>query len=329
MRAIIIEEYGDAENFALKDIPIPTVAPGTVLLRVKGTSVNPVDLLTRSMGAPLAPDLPAILHSDVAGIVERVSDDVTSFEVGDEVYGCVGGVAGTPGTLAEYVLADANLLARKPATADMMSAAALPLVSITAWQAVFERARIEPGQKILVFGGSGGVGHIVIQLAKHVGAHVVATASSDAKRRIALECGADDVVNYKELPIESIVQDHSRGAGFDVVIDTVGGGNLANAFQATKMGGEVVTTVALGQVDLSQAHMRALSLHVVFMLIPLLHGVGRADHGKILSEIAGLVDAGKLKPVIDPSRFTMDQVAQAHELMESGAHVGKIVLMQN
>lgn len=329
MKAMVIEEYGGVETFKSKEVSTPAATPGTVLVRVKGTSVNPVDLLTRSIGPPLAPELPAILHSDVAGIVEKTGEGVSAFKVGDEVYGCVGGVAGMPGALAEYVLADAHLLAHKPESLDMASTAALPLVAITAWQAVFEQAKIKPGHKVLVYGGSGGVGHIVIQLAKHVGAFVVATVSNEAKGKIALNCGADAVVNYHENSIDDVVQKHTQGEYFDVVIDTVGGENLEKAFQATKLGGDVVTTVALGAVDLSHAHMRALSVHVIFMLIPLLHGLGRAQHGEILGEIANLVDADILRPVVDATHFTIDQVARAHEHMENGDHIGKVVLTQD
>jgi NADPH2:quinone reductase len=190
MRAQVLTRHGGPEGFELREVPKPVPIAGTVLVRIAATSVNPVDLKIRE-GLPIAPELPAILGADLAGTVEAVGDGVDAFAPGDEVYGCAGGVKGLGGTLAEYIVADARLLARKPARLSMREAAALPLVAITAWQAL-DRAALASGEQILVHGGVGGVGHLAVQLAKARGARVATTVSSGDAARVARELGADD-----------------------------------------------------------------------------------------------------------------------------------------
>ena len=175
MQAIVIEQFGQPNVFESIDLPMPEILPHHVLIRVAATSVNPVDTKIRQgVVADIAPDFPAVLHGDVAGVIAAVGDGVDTFAVGDEVYACAGGVQGTGGALAEYLLADANLVAHKPKSLTMAEAAALPLVSITAWEGLIERAQLQPGQSVLIYGGTGGVGHIGIQLAKWAGATVYA-----------------------------------------------------------------------------------------------------------------------------------------------------------
>lgn len=171
MKAQIIEKFGEATEFKVVDLPIPEVIPHHVLIRVLATSVNPVDYKIRGGIVPdIAPDFPAVLHGDVAGIIEKVGEGVNNFQPGDEVYGCAGGVKGMGGALAEYMLADAALIAKKPKSLNMRETAALPLVAITAWEGLIEKAQIQSGQTILIYGGTGGVGHIALQLAKSCGA---------------------------------------------------------------------------------------------------------------------------------------------------------------
>lgn len=325
MRAVVIEEFGGPEVFKEADIPVPAMKPAHVLIRVHATSVNPIDCLIRTMGPPFAAVLPAVLHGDVAGTVEAAAPDVIAFKPGDEVYACAGGVIGTGGALAEYLLADAALVAHKPKSLSMREAAALPLVTLTAWEGV-QRARIKPGDAVLVHGGAGGVGHIAVQLAKAAGAKVYTTVSSEKKAKIAGSFGADEVIHYKQEDVKSYVDRLTGRKGFDVVFDTVSGGNLPKSFEAAKLNGEVVATVALGQFDLSPVHLKGLSLHVIFMLIPLIHGVNRSAHGTILREAAQLIDAGKLRPLIDPHEFRISDVAETHQLLESGEAIGKVVL---
>ena len=326
MRAMVIDEFGGLEVFKEADIPVPALRSGHLLIRVLAAGVNPVDCLIRTMGPPFAPALPPVLHGDVAGIVQSVASDVAAFRPGDEVYACAGGVFGTGGALAEYMLADAALVAHKPKSLSMREAAALPLVTITAWEGIFQRSRIKPGDAVLVQGGAGGVGHIAVQLAKQAGARVCTTVSSEKKMEVARSLGADEVILYRSEDVKSYVDRLTGGRGFDVVFDTVGGANLAKSFEAAKLNGEVITTVALGKFDLAPVHLKGLSLHVIFMLIPLIHGVNRTVHGDLLRDAARLVDEGKLRPVLDPHEFSIRQVAEAHRLLESGAALGKVVL---
>lgn len=330
MKAMVIERFGEPTVFQSADVPVPEVVAGHILIRVAATSVNPVDMKIREgVVADIAPEFPAILHGDVAGVIEAVGDGVDSFKVGEQVYGCAGGVKGTGGALAEYILADANLVARKPQSLTMTEAAALPLVSITAWEGLIDRAQVQSGQKVLIYGGTGGVGHIGIQLAKWAGATVYALVSSDEKAAIARELGADATINYRQTPVEDFVAKHTNGQGFDIIFDTVGNDNLQDAFKAAKLNGTVVSLVSLSQQDLTLLHAKGLTLHLVYMLLPMLFGMNRLHHAEILSKIAHLVDQGQVRPLLDTKSFTFADVAAAHAYSGSGAAVGKVVLEQS
>ncbi len=330
MKALVIKHFGKPTVFQTADVPVPEVLPCHILIRVAATSVNPVDLKIREgVVADIAPAFPAILHGDVAGVIEAVGEGVDSFKVGDEVYACAGGVKGTGGALAEYMLADASLVAHKPQSLTMAEAAALPLVSITAWEGLIDRAQVQPGQKVLVYGGTGGVGHIGVQLAKWAGATVYALVSSDRKAAIARELGADVTIDYRQTPVEEFVAEHTDGQGFDVVFDTVGNDNLQNAFKAAKLNGTVVSLVSLSQQDLTLLHAKGLTLHLVYMLLPMLSGANRSHHAEILSKIARLVDKGQVRPLVDAKSFTFADAAAAHAHAESGAAVGKVVLEES
>ena len=326
MKAFVIKHFGESDIFQAVDLPKPKLSSNHVLIRVAATSVNPVDTkIRRGAVGEIAPDFPAVLHGDVAGVIEAVGENIYGFKVGDEVYGCAGGVKGTGGALAEYMLADVNLIAHKPKSLTMVEAAALPLVSITAWEGLIDRAKIQSGQKVLVYGGTGGVGHLGVQLAKSAGAKVYATVSNEKKAAIARSLGADVTINYYDTAVEEFVAQHTDGAGFDIVFDTVGNDNLQNAFKAAKLNGTVVSTVSLSKQDLTLLHAKGLTLHLVYMLIPMLSEINRAYHGKILAKLADLVDKGKIRPLIDDKTFSFSEVAAAHSHLESGA-IGKVVL---
>ncbi|HET7843065.1 MAG TPA: zinc-binding dehydrogenase [Xanthomonadales bacterium] len=325
MRAQVIRSHGGVDVFEPAELPLPVAGPGQVLVRVVASSVNPVDTKIRRKGGGAAPALPAVLGADVAGVVAAVGPGVQRFAVGDAVYGCVGGVRGLQGTLAEYVAADERLLARAPHVLPLADAAALPLVAITAWEGLVEEARVQRGESVLVLGGTGGVGHVAVQLARELGAVVTAAVSSADKARLAKELGAVHVVDYRKEPVADYVARITNGRGFDVVFDATGGSDPSAAFAAAKLRGRVVTIVTAFTADLSPMHMKGLSLHAVFMPIPMLHDVGREAHGAILREVARLVDAGKLEPIVD-SRFPLERAADAHARLESGAAVGKVVV---
>ena len=325
MHAQIIREFGEPDVLQPAQLPDPTPGPSQVLVRQVATSVNPVDYKLRSAGQGLAPELPAVLGCDVAGVVAAVGDDVTSFAVGDAVYGAAGGVKGMGGSYAELIATDARLLAPAPTTIPLREAAALPLVTITAWEGL-DRAGVKSGDTVLVRGGTGGVGHVAIQLARAQGARVFATASSPEKAAIARRLGAEDTIDYRAETPEAYVERLTNGRGFDVVFDATGGSDIATAFASARLNGQVVTIVAGYQADLSPMHAKGLSLHVVFMLIPMLHDTGREVHGQILRNAAALVEAGQLEPLIDPDRFTLERIADAHRKAESGRPLGKIVV---
>ena len=324
---MVVREFGGPEVLELREVPRPAAGPGQVLVRVKASSVNPVDTKIRSgMLATIAPEAPSILGCDMSGIVVETGAGVTDFSPGDEVYGCAGGVKGCPGALAEYMAADASLVARKPQSLTWEQAAALPLVSITAWDGLIDRAGAGPGQKILVHGGTGGVGHVALQLCAARGAEVWTTVSSAEKAATARQLGAHETINYREESVEDYVQRATAGGGFDIVFDTVGGDNVARCFQAAAVSGTVVSISTRTTADLSPLHAKGLSLHVVFMLIPMLYNRGRAHHGKILHEVSGLVEAGRLKPLCDSRVFPFEQAGAAHALLQSGGASGKVVL---
>lgn len=324
MKAMLLRSHGGPENLQLEEVPTPTPQTGEVRVRIHAASVNPIDLKIRA-GLPIGPQLPGILGCDFSGVVDQVGEGVGSFRVGDEVYGCAGGVRGLGGTLAEFIVCDPALLALKPKSLTHREAAALPLVAITAWQ-LNSRPDVKAGENVLVYGAAGGVGHIAVQIAKARQAHVSAVVSNEEKAALAKSLGADEAILYTAEEPEAYVRRLTKGRGFDVVIDTVGGPNLDKAFQSASTGGRVAASAARSTHDLSPLHAKALSLHVIFMLLPMLTGEGRAEHGRILTEVAALADAGQLRPLLDRARFDLAQAAQAHALLEAGNVTGKIVV---
>lgn len=332
MKAFLVHSYGEKARFTEAEVEEPTAGPGRIKVEVRATSLNPVDhkLLTNDRGFNLTP--PAILHMDVAGVITEVGEGVNDFRAGDEVYGCAGGLEGPAGrldgALADYMVVDAALVAAKPVTLTFPEAAALPLVSITAWEALFDRLKIGIADHVLVHAGAGGVGHIALQLARAAGATVSTTVSTDEKAAIASDLGAHHIIRYHDEPVEQYVGRLTAGRGFDAVFDTVGGDNLDRSLEAVRTGGAVASIIGSNVHDLSPMHRKGLSLHLVFMLLPMLTGQGRSHHGEILRRVAHLVDSGKLKPVIDERVFGFSQANEAHAYFARGQHKGKIVLMR-
>ena len=327
MKTILLKEHGGVEGFDLAEITQPLVQNDRVIIKVCASSINPVDCKIRGgMLAAIGPDLPGVIHGDVAGIVTEVGDGVKELEVGDEVYGCIGGFKDMPGVLSEYALADPRLLAKKPANLSMREAAVLPLVGITSWNALIDRGSLTKGQRVLVHAGTGGVGHFGLQLAKAMGAEVHTTISNGQKEELAQELGADHVINYFKMSPKQYVAQFTEGTGYDLVFDTVGGTCLDHSFEAAKEYGTVVSIAARSKHDLTQVHVKSLSLHVVFMLLPILKNQYREQHGNILNKITELVENGKIKPLLHAEEFTFEEVGLAHECWESGRSIGTISL---
>ncbi|WP_226658719.1 zinc-dependent alcohol dehydrogenase family protein [Pseudalkalibacillus hwajinpoensis] len=329
MKAVVIKEFGNPSKFQVEELSARDLKPGEIKINVKATSVNPVDTKVRSGQAEaFAPAFPAVLHGDVAGVVEEVSEG-SPFQKGDEVYACAGGVKGVDGALREQMIVDQKLVARKPERLSMSEAAALPLVSITAWEALVDRMNVRPGQKVLIHGATGGVGHIAIQLAKSLGAIVYTTASTSMKMNIGKELGADYAINYKETSVEDYVNQYTDGKGFDAVFDTVGGDNMEKSFHAVKNGGQVACIVGSGEHDMTPLYVKSATYHGVLMLVPMLTNEGREHHGDILTNVARMVDHNVLKPVLDEESFTFSTIADAHTRLESGKTIGKVVAVND
>ncbi|MFE4997315.1 zinc-dependent alcohol dehydrogenase family protein [Streptomyces mirabilis] len=324
MRAAILEQFG--APLVLKELPRPTPEPGEVLVRIAASGVNPLDLKIRAGKAAHARTvLPAVLGLDLAGVVEQVGTDVTGFEVGDEVYGLTGGVGDLQGSLAQYAAVDARLLAVKSAALTLREAAALPLVFITAWEGLIDRARVRPGHKVLIHGGAGGIGHVAIQIARAHGADVYATTSPAHAETVA-RLGATPI-DRTAMSVAEYVGEHTGGEGFDIVFDTVGGPVLDASFTAVRTyTGHVVSALGWGTHALAPLSFRGATYSGVFTLMPMLTGSHRAHHGEIMREATALADAGSLKPRLDPRTFTLDSVADAHAAVEQGTAAGKVVV---
>ncbi len=325
MTAYVIDEFGDPDVFTERTVEVPDPGPDEVRVEVRATSLNPVDYKIRGGHIPdFAPDFPAVLHCDVAGVVDAVGADVDRFDVGDEVYGMPGG-AGRDGALADYVVGHAGTFAHAPETLPLADAAALPVVALTAWEMLADKTTVHVRDDVLVYGASGGVGHIGVQLARWFGADVTATGSTEAKRAFAADLGADATVDYTATDVESYVDERVDGAGFDVVFDPVGDDHLQTAFEAVRPFGTVVTTESSSTQDVSAMHANSLELGVVLVILPVLLGDRQERIGAELADIAALVDDGAVEPHID-ERFAFDEVADAHRLGEDGDFVGKILL---
>jgi NADPH2:quinone reductase len=324
MRALMVEQPG--APFTCVTLPAPVAGPGEVLVRIAASGVNPLDTKIRAGAAGHAKQpLPAILGIDLAGTVVAVGRDAGGFRVGDEVFGMAGGVGGLQGTLAELAAVDYRLIALKPTNLTMREAAALPLAVITAWEGLVDRAAVSAGQKVLVHGGAGGVGHVAVQLARAFGAEVYTTVASD-QFDIATGYGAQPI-DFRAKTVEQYVDEFTAGEGFDVVYDTVGGATLDASFVAARhYGGHVVSILGWGTHNLAPLSFRAATYSGVFTLLPMTTDRGRENHGKILREVAALVEAGKLLPRLDATVFTLENALEAHHLVEAGKARGKVVV---
>jgi NADPH:quinone reductase-like Zn-dependent oxidoreductase len=324
MRALMV----DTANGPLRLVSLerPVAGVGQVLVRIKASGVNPLDLKIRAgQAAHARQSLPAVLGLDLAGVIEAVGEGVQGWAPGDEVYALATGIGGVLGSLAEFAVVDARLLARKPVNLSMREAAGLPLVLITAWEGLVDRARVSAGQKVLIHGGAGGVGHVAVQIARAFGAEVFATGSA-GKRGIIEGYGAT-FIDYREMSVEDYVSQYTAGEGFDIVYDTVGGETLDASFKAARIyHGHVLSCLGWGQHSLAPLSFRGATYSGVFTLLPLLTGKGGEHHGEILRQVALLIEAGEVKPLLDARRFTLESAGEAHELLSSKAARGRLVV---
>lgn len=325
MRAAVLTAFNTP--LELHDLPAPTPGPGEVVVRVMASGVNPLDIkIRRGEAAHAQMTPPAVLGIDLAGVVQAVGAEVQHFRVGDEVFGMTGGVGGVAGSLAELVAVDARLIAHKPEALSMAQSAALPLGFITSWEGLVDRAGVTAGQRVLIHGGAGGVGFLGVQLALARGAQVFATGGP-ASQEVIRQAGATPI-DYTVQTVDDYIGAYTGGEGFDIVADNVGGGTLDASFSAVKRyTGHVVSALGWGTHSLAPLSFRGASYSGVFTLMPLLTGRGREQHGHIVSEAARLADSGRLAPRLHPATFGLDQVNDAHAVVENGTAAGKVIVL--
>jgi NADPH:quinone reductase len=330
VKAVIMTAPGNSEVLQLQEVPKPSPPENTQLLvRLIAAGVNPIDTKLRKRGTFYPDQMPAILGCDGAGIVEAIGDKVKYFRPGDEVYFCNGGLGAHQGNYAEFTVIDERFVARKPKSVSFAEAAAAPLVLITAWEALYERGRLEPGEKVLIHAGAGGVGHVAIQLAKLKGADVCTTVSCQEKADFVKQLGADEVILYKQTDFVQAALNWTGGEGVDLAFDTVGGVILHQTFPAVRVYGDIVTILEPeANTVWKAARMRNLRIGLELMLTPMLQGMVEAQqhHGEILQQCATWIDEGKLKIQVS-QKFALEDAAKAHHLLETGSMTGKIVLL--
>ncbi len=305
MKAIVVQDYGSPEVLVFEDVPRPKVSSGEVLIHVRAAGVNPIDWKIRSgMAKGMFPvRFPWIPGLDISGIIDEVGANVSDLKPGDAVFGMI---ESRSGGYAEYAVIKATGLAPKPESLDFIQAAALPLVSMVAWQSLFDTAHLSPGQKVLVHGASGGVGHMAVQLAKWKGAKVIGTASAK-NAQFLKELGVDEVIDYHTTKFEDVVRD------VDVVLDLIGGDTQKRSWKVIKKGGMLISTVGITSPDEAGKYgVKAVN----FMSHP---------DGNELRQIGKLIDEGKIEPVVS-TVLPLKDAAKAHELSQSGHVRGKIVL---
>lgn len=305
MKAIVLTSFGGPESFELRDVPKPVPGTGQVLVRVHATSINPLDYQVRRGDYPDLVPLPGITGHDVSGVVEAVGPGVTAFSPGDEVW-YTPQIFDGPGSYAEYHVAAESIVGKKPPSLSHLEAASLTLVGGTAWEALAVRAALRVGESILIHGGTGGVGHVAIQLAKAMGARVFTTVREE-NFEFARSLGADVVIDYEKEDYVDAIMRETGGSGVDVVFDTIGGNALTRSPDALAQLGRVVTIVDVAQPqNLIQAWGKNASYHFVFT---------RQNRGK-LDELSTLIERGQLRPHIG-AVYSLADIPLAHARLET------------
>ncbi|MCG5058570.1 MAG: zinc-dependent alcohol dehydrogenase family protein [Limnoraphis sp. WC205] len=329
MKAIVMTKPGAPDVLTLKEVAEPKIKADTELLvRLKAAGVNPIDTKLRSRGTFYPEKMPAILGCDGAGVVEAVGKGVEKFQVGDEVYFCDGGLGDETGNYAELTVVDEKFVSKKPQSLSFVEAAAAPLVLITAWESLYDRGKLQPGQQVLIHAGAGGVGHVAIQLAKLQGAEVATTVSPE-NADFVRQLGADFVIDYKQINFVQRVLDWTDGEGVDLAFDTVGQDTFFKTIEAVKVYGDLVTILepdtSLG--NLKEARKRNLRIGLELMLTPMLQGLidEQKDQAKILQQCGRLMDEGKLRIHVNQV-YPLAEAAKAHQKLEAGGMTGKVVL---
>jgi NADPH:quinone reductase-like Zn-dependent oxidoreductase len=330
MKALLLKRYGKSNQLEFADIPRPTIKPDEMLVQVHAAGLNPIDNLipTGAFKPIIKLSLPATMGSDLAGVVVEVGSHVTRFKAGDAVFASIFDLG--KGALAEYAVVPEHVAALKPTKLDFVQAASIPMVGLTSWQALKERARIKPGQKVFIPAGSGGIGSFAIQLAKYLGATVGTTTSTDNLDMVR-KLGADEVIDYKSQAFETILH------GYDAVLGTLRGNELEKSLQILKPNSSVVSLIGPPDAEFARARGMNLFMRFVFGLlsskiIRRARKVGAEysflfvhPDGQQLAEIGKLLDAGHIQPVIDRV-FPFNQTIEALAYLEEGRAKGKVVI---
>ena len=323
MKAIRIHEYGGPEVLVYEDVPIPHPGESQILVRVEAATVNPIDIAVREDRFPTPRQPPKTLGSDGAGIVESVGAKVLAVRPGDRVFFSGLGI-GSEGSYADYALIAETQAVLMPATLSFADAAALGMVFPTAYYALVVRGGLKPGETALVQGAAGGVGSASVQLAKALGARVIATISGTERADLVRSLGADESIDYKREDVVARTLALTDGKGVDLVHELVVSVNLAADVRLVAKGGRIVCT---GQGPLTEAALpigEALAKDVTLLFMSL-NNAGRAGVAAIAAEVARMAADGRVKPVIGAT-FPLTQARRAHELL-AGDHVGKIILL--
>lgn len=311
MKAIILKDFGGVENLELTEKEVPAVGAGEVLVKLNAISINPVDVKTRSgkgIAGLIKDQLPVILGWDISGIITEVGEGVTQFKTGDAVFAMLA-FPGLGNTYAGYVVAKVDELALKPENVSHNDAAAATLAALTAWQALTAHANVQPGQRVLIHAAAGGVGHYAVQMAKHLGAYVIGTASA-ANCDFVLGLGADEHVDYRAQPFEEVIGD------IDFVLDSMGGDYIDRSLKVTKKGGTIIS-IPSGLNETVTEKAKALGINGYTIRVK--------PSGDDMLQIAALLAGGKIRSHVS-AVFPFEEMAGAHQQIETGRTVGKVVL---
>lgn len=308
MKAAQIDEYGDVSVLQVRDVDTPSLKPGQVLVEVHAAGLNPFDTTVRSGktkdSIPLS--LPVTLGGDIAGVVTELGEGVSSLAIGDKVYGQANVVAGNSGAFAEYAATSADQLAAMPVNMDFHQAASIPLVGVSAIQAITEHLNLKSGQKLFIHGGAGGIGSIAIQIAKHIGAYVATTATGEGVDYVK-SLGANEVIDYKAKNFATVLHD------FDVVFDTVGGNEFDKALDVLKSGGTAVSMIAKAD----EARVSELGITAITQATTV--------NTEKLNTLRELIESGIIESQVDKV-FPLEQIREAFEAREGGSIKGKVVI---
>jgi NADPH2:quinone reductase len=329
MKAMLMTAVGPPEVLRLREIDEPELRSDTLVkVRIRAAGVNPIDTKLRARGLFYPDALPAVLGCDGAGVVTEAGPDVSHLKPGDRVWFCNGGLGGAPGSYAPFAVMEESIARPMPAALDFVEAAAAPLVLITAWEALYDRARMRPDRRVLIQGGAGGVGHVAVQLARLAGGRVCTTVGSLDKVKLVRELGAERPILYREQDVAQAIREWTGGHGVDVALDTVGGETFRDTLALMAHYGDLITLLDPGTgLPWKEARNRNLRIGFELMLTPMLAGLAdaRRHQGEILDRCGAWFDEARLR--IHVSRtLPLEEAAQAHALIEQGHTQGKIVL---